>query len=136
MLPDAVRVRVRFTEFVNPNGGSMFQADVQMPGESASDEQVVSTAIGALNNSASVKATTTATSFAPMMQSSKDNPHPEMTFPSEEYRLLALFRFWNVINYYFPYKHLTDKPWGTVLTDFIPRFLENKNRLEYEMTVA
>jgi len=59
-----------------------------------------------------------------------------MSFPSEEYRLLALFRFWNVINYFFPYKHLTDKPWGTVLTNFIPRFLENKNQLDYEMTVA
>ena len=136
MLPDAVGVRVRFTEFVNPSGGSMFQADVQMPGESASDEQVVSTAIAALNHSESEKARTTPTSSLPMMQSSKDNPYPQMTFPSEEYRLLALFRFWNVINYYFPYKHLTDKPWGTVLTDFIPRFLENKNRLEYEMTVA
>lgn len=60
----------------------------------------------------------------------------QMSFPSEEYRLLALFRFWNVINYFFPYKHLTDKPWGTVLTSFIPRFLENKNQLDYEVTVA
>ncbi len=136
-LADDVRVLVRTTEFVHPNGGSMFQPDVQIPGEPASDEQVVSTAIAALNQSANEKAATTASSFpSPRMQSSKDNPHTQMSFPAEEYRLLALFRFWNIINYYFPYKHLTDKPWGTVLPEFIPRFLENKNQLEYEMTVA
>ena len=136
-LADGVTVLIRSTEFVHPNGGSTFQADVQIPGESASDEQVVSNAIAALKQSAGEKAATTATSFpSPMMQSSKDNPHTQMSFPTEEYRLLALFRFWNVINYYFPYKHLTDKPWGTVLPEFVPRFLGNKNQLDYEMTVA
>jgi C-terminal processing protease CtpA/Prc len=59
-----------------------------------------------------------------------------MSFPTEEYRLLALFRFWNVINYFYPYKRLTDRPWSSVLGDFIPRFLENKSALDYEMTVA
>lgn len=137
VLSDGVRVRIRSTEFVHPNGGSMFQPDIQMPDESASDERVVSTAIAALNNSVGGKSATATTSLpAPMIQSSKDNPYSQMAFPPEEYRLLALFRFWNVINYYFPYKHLTDKPWGTVLTDFIQRFLENRNQLEYEMTVA
>jgi C-terminal processing protease CtpA/Prc len=136
-LADDVMVLIRSTEFVHPNGGTMFQSDVQIPGETASDAQVVSTAIAALNQSADDKAATTATSWpAPVMQSSKDNPYTQMSFPTEEYRLLALFRFWNVINYYFPYKHLTDKPWGTVLTEFIPRFLGNKNQLDYEMTVA
>jgi C-terminal processing protease CtpA/Prc len=136
-LADGVRARIRTTEFVHPNGGSTFQADAQMPGDSESDERVISTAIAALNNSAGERAATTPTPpLAPTMQSSKDAPYPQMSFPSEEYRLLALFRFWNVINYFFPYKHLTDKPWGTVLTNFIPRFLENKNQLDYEMTVA
>ncbi len=137
MLVDGVRVHIRTTEFVHPNGGSMFQADAQLPDYATSDERVISTAIAALANAASEKAVTTATtSPAPMMQSSKDTSYPQMAFPSEEYRLLALFRFWNVINYYFPYKHLTDKSWEAVLTDFIPRFLENKNQLDYEMTVA
>jgi C-terminal processing protease CtpA/Prc len=71
-----------------------------------------------------------------MLQTSKDALYPEMSFPSEGHRLLALFRFWNVINYFFPYKHLTDNPWDGVLTNFIPRFLENRNQLDYEMTVA
>lgn len=137
MLADGVRVRVRSTEFIHPNGGSTFRADVQIPDAAASDESVVAAAVGALSSASGDRAATAQSPPpAPLMRSSKDNPYPQMSFPSEEYRLLALFRFWNVINYHFPYKHLTDKSWATVLTDFIPRFQANKNQLDYEMTVA
>jgi C-terminal processing protease CtpA/Prc len=136
MLADGVKVRIRTTEFVHPNGGSIFEANEQLPRDSE-DERVISAALAAVTDSASEQAATTAVSLsAPMMHSSKEATYPQMSFPSEEYRLLALFRFWNVINRFFPYKHLTDKPWDTVLTDFIPRFLENKNQLDYEMTIA
>src|SRR5262249_38479828 len=37
MLADGVSVSIRTTEFVHPNGGSTFQADVQLPGGSATD---------------------------------------------------------------------------------------------------
>lgn len=134
VLPDGVRARIRTTEFVHPNGSSIFQADAKVPGE-ASDENVIAATITALTQPRSEKATAT-TALAPTLRSAKDNPYPQMSFPTEEYRLLGLFRYWNVIHYFFPYKHLTDKPWSTVLTDFIPRFLENKTQLEYEMTVA
>jgi C-terminal processing protease CtpA/Prc len=134
MLVDGVRVGIRTTEFVHPNGESTFQPNVQLPG-SADDERVVSTAIAALNVNPSDKTVTTSSSSA-AVKTSRDDPYTMMTFPSDEYRLLALFRFWNVMNYFSPYKELTDKPWNTVLTEFIPRFLENKNQLDYEMTVA
>lgn len=139
-LPDGVRVRMRVTEFVQPGGGSVFQPDIQIPADGATDEKVISAAIAALNNPVDEKpaaaATPADTVRAPAMRGLKDAPSPQMSFPSEEYRLLALFRLWNVINYFFPYKHLIDTPWNTVLTDFIPRFLENKSALDYEMTVA
>ncbi|HEU4389805.1 MAG TPA: hypothetical protein VFV34_18510, partial [Blastocatellia bacterium] len=136
MLADGVEVRVRMSEFVDATGGSTFHPDLEIPGNSG-DDRVISSAIGALDNHAIERAATTTTSVpAPTLQSLKDHPYLRMSFPSEEYRLLALFRFWNTIDYFFPYKHLTDKPWDTVLTAFIPRFLENKNQLDYEMTIA
>jgi C-terminal processing protease CtpA/Prc len=134
VLAAGVRVRLRLTEFVAPNGGSTFQADAQMPRDTG-EQQLMAAAITALNHPGSEQAATTAAA-APALRTVKDNSYPQMAFPAEEYRLLGLFRYWNVINYFFPYKHLTDKPWGTVLTDFIPRFLENKTQLDYEMTVA
>jgi C-terminal processing protease CtpA/Prc len=134
LLADGVNVRIRLTEFVDPSGGSIFQPDMHV--DSGSDERVISAAIASLNKPASEEVTTTNSLPSPKLHGSKDAPYAQMSFPSEEHRLLALFRFWNVINYFFPYKHLTDKPWDTVLTDFIPRFLENNNQLDYEMTVA
>ena len=39
-------------------------------------------------------------------------------------RLLALFRFWNVIEYFSPYKYLMDNKWDKTLTDLLPDFIE------------
>ncbi|RIJ48161.1 hypothetical protein D1614_10520 [Maribellus luteus] len=56
-------------------------------------------------------------------------------YPVTEYRLLALFRFWNVIQYYYPYKYLIDENWHKVLKDFIPKFIEAENELEYKLVI-
>ncbi|MBS1786707.1 MAG: hypothetical protein JST85_03245 [Acidobacteria bacterium] len=137
LLADGVRVNLRVTEFVHPNSGASFRADVQLPNDIGTGEAAVTAAIAALNAPTATKTSDVEKQTDSItMRGQKDNPFPQMSFPTEEYRLLALFRFWNVINYFYPYKHLTDKPWGGVLTDFIPRFLENKSALEYEMTVA
>lgn len=40
----------------------------------------------------------------------------------ENYRLLDLFRAWNVIEYFYPYKYAISKPWDKVLADYIPQF--------------
>tara|TARA_B100000949_G_scaffold235149_1_gene256761 strand:+ start:374 stop:2581 length:2208 start_codon:yes stop_codon:yes gene_type:complete len=55
-----------------------------------------------------------------------------MPFPDDGYRLLSLYRFWNMIHYFFPYKHLTDKDWNAVLGEYIPLFLNAKDELQYE----
>jgi C-terminal processing protease CtpA/Prc len=134
-LPDGVRVNLRVTEFVHPDGGSVFQPDVRLTNEAGAGDNAIDAAIAALNAPAGGKSTVAATTAVALL-GQKDDPFPEMPFPTEEYRLLALFRFWNVINYFYPYKQLTDKPWGTVLSDFVPRFLDNKSALDYEITVA
>jgi len=39
----------------------------------------------------------------------------------ENQRLLALFRYWNMIRYFYPYSNLMDQDWDTTLREFIPR---------------
>ena len=51
------------------------------------------------------------------------------------YRLLALFRYWNVIYYFFPYKYLMDISWDKTLEDFIPKFIEADNINKYNEIV-
>jgi len=36
-----------------------------------------------------------------------------------EYRLLAMFRYWNVIYYFYPYKYLMDQSWDINLQYFL-----------------
>lgn len=56
-------------------------------------------------------------------------------FPDVGYRLLTLFRYWNIIEYFFPYKYLIGESWDNVLLDFIPQFIEANNELDYHMLI-
>lgn len=60
----------------------------------------------------------------------------DIDYSNEKHKLLFLFRFWNAINYYFPYKHLTNKDWNDVLREYIPKFLEAKTKFELHQNFA
>lgn len=60
-----------------------------------------------------------------------EEPYYDMAYPTTEYRLLSLFRFWNIVEYYFPYKYLIGNDWDSVLKEFIPKFMEAEGQLEY-----
>jgi len=62
--------------------------------------------------------------------------YANMAYPDAGFRLLALYRYWNMIQYFFPYKHLTDKQWSGTLKEYIPLFLNAKNELEYEIAAV
>jgi len=47
------------------------------------------------------------------------------------YRILSLFRAWNVIEYFYPYKYSTSRKWDDVLTAFIPKFINAGTELDY-----
>ena len=65
-----------------------------------------------------------------------ENPYSNMSFPDDGFRLLSLYRYWNMINYFFPYKHLMDEDWNTKLKEYIPQFINAKNELEYELATV
>lgn len=62
-----------------------------------------------------------------------ENKYYNMSYNDDGFTLLALYRYWNMIHYFFPYKHLTDKNWNDVLKEYIPKFINSKNKLEYEL---
>ncbi|NJX14100.1 S41 family peptidase [Tamlana crocina] len=63
------------------------------------------------------------------------NENEYYTMPTIDggFQLLALYRYWNMIHYFFPYKHLTDNNWSSILKKYIPDFINCKNRLDYEL---
>lgn len=62
-----------------------------------------------------------------------ENAYASMTYPDRGFRLLGVYRYWNMIQYFFPYRHLTDKDWNDVLGEYIPLFLNAEDELAYEM---
>jgi len=58
-----------------------------------------------------------------------------MSYPDGGFRLLSLYRYWNMVEYFSPNRHLTDKKWHSVLKEYISKFLDAKDRLAYELAV-
>ncbi|MBI4903246.1 MAG: peptidase S41 [Acidobacteria bacterium] len=54
-------------------------------------------------------------------------------FPDPGYQLLAVYRFWNIIQYWFPYRDQIGEDWSAVLTRFLPRVALAKTRDEYQL---
>ena len=69
----------------------------------------------------------------PMFQN--EAPVREMQFTDAGARMLALFRYWNMIEYFFPYRHLMDMNWDDVLIDFIPKMAAADDELRYKLTL-
>lgn len=126
-LPENVKVRMRTVELVNPDGSIDLQPDVTVAKDAALKEAMQGKGIAQRQNRAPSPATG--------QIAQKDQPYADMVFPNTEYRLLALFRYWNVINYFFPYKHLIGDSWETVLPRYIPKFEANKDAVDYQLTV-
>jgi C-terminal processing protease CtpA/Prc len=57
----------------------------------------------------------------------KNENYTEYQFNDKNERILALFMYWNLMEYYFPYKYVMDKKWDTTLAEILPVFIEAKN---------
>lgn len=54
-------------------------------------------------------------------------------YPNKGYRLLSIIKYWNTIEYFFPYKYLTDQKWDEVLSEMIPKFIACENATQYQL---
>lgn len=50
-------------------------------------------------------------------------------------RLLTLFRYWNVVEYFYPYKYIMDTEWDERLHYFIPKFTDVQSELDYHLLI-
>ena len=64
-----------------------------------------------------------------------ENAYLDSVQPSYELRLIGLFRYWNVVNYFFPYKYLMSENWDQVLNDMIPKFSSAINSRQYHLVI-
>ncbi len=135
-LPDGVVVRMRQVEVVTAEGQVGFRPD-QIIDRSTDGNALLEFAIKQVDvewRKSKRNPSSIATDF--LAKERREAPYAAMEFPSTEYRLLALFRFWNTIEHFFPYKYLLDHPWDKVLPKYIKKFEENKEAADYQWTVG
>ncbi len=65
-----------------------------------------------------------------------DDRYPTEPYPAVEYRLMALFRVWAVFEYFFPYRDLMQEDWDGILAQSIPKVIEARDDIEYNLALA
>lgn len=61
--------------------------------------------------------------------------YTNITFPDSGYQLLALFRWWNILQYWAPDRDVAGQDWTVVLADFIPKLALAKNKTDYQLAL-
>lgn len=64
-----------------------------------------------------------------------ENTYSNLSMLDVGFRLLSLFRYWNIIQYYFPYKYLIEEDWKNIIPEFIPQIIEAKDKKEYHLVL-
>lgn len=65
----------------------------------------------------------------------REKDYKNIAWDDQGFRILTLFRFWNLIEYCFPYTHYTDLPWDTLLNNYLPKFISPKDKSDYELAI-
>jgi len=61
--------------------------------------------------------------------------YSQITFPDSGYQLLALFRWWNILQYWAPNRDAAGQNWPAVLADFIPKLALAKDKTAYQLAL-
>jgi len=61
--------------------------------------------------------------------------YPGIKFPDSGFQLLALFRWWNIIQYWYPYRLVSQQDWAAVLTEFIPKLALARDKDAYSLAM-
>jgi len=64
-----------------------------------------------------------------------EEPMADVAYPNQEARMLALARYWNTINFFYPHKQTIGKNWDAVLAEYIPVFSEVKDETAYHLAI-
>jgi hypothetical protein len=135
-LCEGVEAQIRLEELVNRDGTIGFRPDLSVPSSTGTDgpDVALDAALGlarSFKTSAKTHQSPAAWGSVPPKKS-----YAEMSYPPPPYRVLAAFRIWGTINYFFPYKDLVGEDWNVVLREFIPRMENATNALDYHLAVA
>ncbi|MEO8239620.1 MAG: S41 family peptidase [Flavobacterium sp.] len=61
--------------------------------------------------------------------------YPEFQWTNKNLRILALFRYWNYVEYFFPYKYQMDQKWDDALMELLPRIYNPDSEKDFILAI-
>ena len=65
------------------------------------------------------------------LEDRNERDYPRMSFDDAGVKLLAVFRIWNYVQYFYPYRQLADSPWEEALLYAVPAIIQVSDRESY-----
>ncbi|RZJ66241.1 MAG: peptidase S41 [Flavobacterium sp.] len=69
------------------------------------------------------------------LEPKNEAPYLNSDWKNENIRLIALFRYWNQVEYFYPYKYMTDEKWDDVLKRMLPKFVSTTSETNYHLAL-
>lgn len=69
------------------------------------------------------------------LQFNNETKYADFKWTDKKLRLLALFRYWNYIEYFFPYKYQMDENWEKVLNEMLPRYYAPESEKDFNLAM-
>ncbi len=66
---------------------------------------------------------------------SNEKSYNDFDWRNSQLRLLAFFRYWNIIEYFYPHKYQLDEDWDSVLYEMLSKFLSAETELDYHLSM-
>jgi C-terminal processing protease CtpA/Prc len=61
--------------------------------------------------------------------------YPAFKWTDKNLRLLTLFRYWNYVEYFFPYKYQMDQKWDISLNEMLPKFSDPASEIDFVLAI-
>jgi len=59
----------------------------------------------------------------------------DLDYSNKDSRILMVFAYWNLVEYYFPYKYVMDQKWDKTLEQILPLVVEGKDQKDFFMAM-
>jgi C-terminal processing protease CtpA/Prc len=69
------------------------------------------------------------------LQFTNEVAYADFPWTDKNLRLLALFRFWNYVEYFFPYKYVMDQNWNEALVEILPHIYTPDSEKDFVMAM-
>jgi C-terminal processing protease CtpA/Prc len=77
----------------------------------------------------------TSNKYAISLEIKNEIKYPDFEWTDRNLRILTLFRYWNYVEYFFPYKYKMDQKWDDSFIEMYPRFNNPNSQLDFHLAM-